>query len=510
MNQDDNNSPTNEEKNATSKCSCTDRYLKEFLDDNTIAGINHVFRGKSKVRRMIWAVIFISSIIGCIALISLTIQYFIGKPTATTVNIVSQEGARFPSVTICNINFEMDESRPLTNRTYDLMNNLFNADESFHSDSMNTSSILRSCNRNVPTNNNDVRFTATIWRIQRPQAAKRAFIYYCGFVDGVNGNVSFCEDYFEPILTPAGICFTFNGSDKLIRSTGTRYGMKLVLNIEKDKRPSYNGKSGVILSVHDGKDVARPNVNGINVAPGQAIDVGVSQKQIIDNTQESNCSTGQRLTFFEQYDYSQYACAQNTLIEHIAQSNVCNCTILPGRPANSPYVNTPNCTFPKSCCLLTQYRTVNAEEKCPIPCSYKYYDYTTSFSSFPNGFYLEDLMTKLGTTSADIKENFLSINIFINDLRYTTITTEYTFGIEALLGEIGGQLGLFIGVSIITFFEVLVLCLDEFKRICCTQRIKKKIKKMIASPNVDSSNSSHAQDNAWNKSEKPTKLRVKQ
>ena len=474
-----------EEENKKKKCCKKDKYIDDFLDDNTIAGINHVFKGRSKFRRMMWGLILISSIVTCLVLISYSIAYFMDRPTASTINIITLDAVPFPSVTICNINFEKNESNKLIRRTYNIMNQLFNADEKFHTDSMFIPVLVDSCRQKIPTDPQDEHYNVTIWDIQKPTGFRRRFIYYCGFVDGVKSNVSFCEDYFEPILTPAGICFTFNGSDKLIRSTGTRYGMKLVLNIEKEKRPSYNGKSGVILSVHDGKDVARPNVNGINVAPGQALNVGVNLRLIRDNTNEANCTNGKKLPFFEEYEYSDYACSQNALNTQIARRDICNCIISPVRPSHGQYTNTPNCTFPKACCLIREYVTFNSEEQCPLPCSYRYYDYTTSYSSFPNGFYLEKLTRSLNESADYVKENFLSINIYINDLHYTRITTKYTFSVEALLGEIGGQLGLFIGVSIITFFEVLVLCLDEFKRICCIKRIKERIKKIKRKNKLD-------------------------
>ena len=37
----------------------------------------------------------------------------------------------------------------------------------------------------------------------------------------------------------------------------------------------------------------------------------------------------------------------------------------------------------------------------------------------------------------------------------------YSYGIEEFFAEVGGQLGLFIGVSVITFFEFVIYLLDE-------------------------------------------------
>uniref|UniRef100_A0A1X7TEY9 Uncharacterized protein n=1 Tax=Amphimedon queenslandica TaxID=400682 RepID=A0A1X7TEY9_AMPQE len=70
------------------------------------------------------------------------------------------------------------------------------------------------------------------------------------------------------------------------------------------------------------------------------------------------------------------------------------------------------------------------------------------------------------------KDNYLSIDVFFDDFQVTTTTTKYTYGVEALLGEIGGLLGLFIGVNIINFFELLMLCVDGLKN--CFQLKRKK------------------------------------
>ena len=473
-------------------CHLKDSHLSEFLDDNTIAGLNHVFRGKSKLRRLIWSIIFIFSIIGCIALISLSIKRFSEKPTASTITVVSRDetGVVFPSVTICNVNLERNFSDTLRDRTYLIMNYLYNPDESFHLSGFNTSYVLQSCDEIVPSSTSKVR-SATIWNIQRPSKTIEELIHFCGFVNGAGSDVIPCKNDFKPVLTSAGICFTYNGSKNVIHSTGIRYGLKLVLNIHQEKRPSFNGKSGVKIVVHDRKDIARPNLYGIAVPPGYAIDIGVHREITRDETSEAECIDGMDLPFFpsDKYDYSQFACRENAVAENTAKSSKCGCIIEPDRPSSS-YATTRNCTFGDACCLLREHYTFNPETvDCPLPCYFPYYEHTASYSSFPNGGYLDTLVETLNTSVEDIKENFLSINVFVDDLQVTTTTTQYTYGPEALLGEIGGQLGLFIGVSIITFFEVLILCGDELKRLFCTRAMRKKLEEVeekIALPEIES------------------------
>ena len=488
---------TVETKKKQRGCHLNDPYLKEFLDDNTIAGINHIFKGKSKIKRLIWAFIFIGSMIACITLISLSFRRFISKPTSSTITVVTEDedsGVKFPGITICNHNLEHNVSDSVVHNTYQLMNYLFNSDENFHLTGSNSSFVIKQCEALVGAASSEI-LNATIWNIQNPSKTIDEMIHYCGFVEGVNDEVVPCKDAFKPVLTSAGICFTFNGSNHGIHSTGIRYGLKLVLNIQQDKRPSFNGKSGVKLVIHNGGDIARPNLYGISVPPGNAIDVGVRRRATKDETDEAGCTDGMDLPFFpnDKFDYSQFACRENAIMERIARRSSCNCVIHPDRPSTGIYSSTPNCSISDACCLLHEYTTFHPEsnlDDCPLPCYFSYYESTASYSSFPNGRYLNTLVNTLNMSADYIKNNFLSVNIFLDDIQLTTTVTQYTYGPEALLGEIGGQLGLFIGVSIITFFELLVLCVDELKRLCFKFKIIpedkiKNLENIITLPEIE-------------------------
>ncbi|XP_011408197.1 PREDICTED: acid-sensing ion channel 1-like [Amphimedon queenslandica] len=397
--------------------------------------------------------------IACITLISISFRRFINKPTSSTITVVTENtksGVEFPAVTICNHNLEYNVSDLVIRNTYHLMNYLFNADKNFHLTGSNSSSVIKQCQALVGDALSEI-LNATIWNIQNPSKTIDELIHYCGFIEGVNGEVEPCKDAFKPVLTSAGIYFTLNGSDHGIHST--------------EKRPSFNGKSGIKLVIYNGGDIARPNLYGISVPPGRAIDVGVRRKATKDETSEAGCIDDMDLPFFpkDKFDYSQFACRENAIMERIAKRSSCNCVIHPDRPSTGAYSSTPNCTMSNACCLLHEYNTFHPQsssEECPLPCYFSYYEWTASYSSFPNGRYLDRLVNTLNKSADYIKSNFLSVNVFLDDIQLTTTITQYTYGPEALLGEIGGQLGLFIGVSIITFFEVLVLCVDELKRLC--------------------------------------------
>ncbi|KAL6456045.1 hypothetical protein MHYP_G00358960 [Metynnis hypsauchen] len=65
------------------------------------------------------------------------------------------------------------------------------------------------------------------------------------------------------------------------------------------------------------------------------------------------------------------------------------------------------------------------------------------------------LSRKYHKTEEYIRDNFLILDIFFEALNYETIEQKKAYDIAGLLGDIGGQMGLFIGASILTILEIL-------------------------------------------------------
>ena len=61
----------------------------------------------------------------------------------------------------------------------------------------------------------------------------------------------------------------------------------------------------------------------------------------------------------------------------------------------------------------------------------------------------------------DVNKHFFGIRIHYNDLKYTFINQEikiYTFN---LISNIGGILGLFLGISFLSFIEILEILVES-------------------------------------------------
>ena len=456
----------------------TDKYLSDFIDTTTINGVFHVFRGRSKIRQILWGLLFIGSFVGCCVTFGYSFNSYFERPSASTITVITSErdGLPFPSVTICNLNIykNPNDSSIISNETYTLINYLFSSYNFL--DQYNITQ--QQCDELIE-DNTELYKREDLWNLLLPK--ENNLIYYCGFRHEAASEEVLCKDMFYPVLTPAGICYTFNGNRSemtapIVKNIGVKYGLKLVLNIERETHPTSDGINGVKVIIHERNDIPRPNLYGISVPPGQNADIGVQRAIFSDETYQDDCNRKEEadFPFLPNVVYSQFACRKNELYEHVANDNICGCVPSPYRPEMDPYANIPNCTLSNLCCLLKQFSKIDSVSTCPVPCKYTVYKYENSYSSFPNGCALTEIASTMNMSEETVKDNFLSVNVFLEALQTTKTVTQYTYLVSDLLGTLGGNMGLFLGISIISLFEVLVLVLDEIKALVCPKKVIKK------------------------------------
>ncbi|XP_011405346.1 PREDICTED: acid-sensing ion channel 5-like [Amphimedon queenslandica] len=445
----------------------TDQYFHDFVETTRISGIKHIFRGRSKIRRIMWALFFISSFVGCTLVVGKNIARYIEKPTASSIKVIPHDnGMRFPSVTICNINIYKDPNvSAVSKETYSLIYYLFNSDTKEYN---STQECIDNATEYYKKHD--------IWSSLLPK--ENNFIHDCSF--SYETGVISCKDMFYPVLTPAGICYTFNDfkmNEMLIPNitSGMKYGLKLVLNIEEERYPAFEGKTGAQIIVHERNDIPRPNLAGISVPPGQNIDIGFIKAIKNDKTDSRDCINDgeKKLDFLPDVVYSKFACQENELYERLASN--CNCTI---NPYGLDVTNTSNCSLSNLCCMRQQYSKYNRNSSCKSPCKYTFYNLKNSYSSFPRGRTLTEISKTVKMNKSAIRDNFLSVHVFLLDLETKETYSHNSFDISELLGELGGTMGLFLGINILAIVEVIILILDEIKKYLCPKKCKQKLNKI--------------------------------
>ncbi|XP_011405345.1 PREDICTED: acid-sensing ion channel 4-like [Amphimedon queenslandica] len=442
----------------------SDQYFNDFVETTTINGVFHIFRGRTKTRRLLWGLLFFISFVSCTIVLGFSFKRYSEKPTVSAINVIlGENGIPFPSVTVCNQNFYKDLN--VSNETNALIHHLFHS-----------GGFLHDINRTQQCKIDEDRHDFELQDLLIPK--ENNFIHYCAFSHQAESEIMLCKDKFFPTLTPAGICYTFNGVRSKTRApkmttTGKRYGLRLILNIEQETHPVFDGVAGVQVIVHESNDIPRPNLHGVGVSPGQNVDIGVKRAIMFDETDQDECikDNGKDLPFLPGVVYSQYACRQNELYESLADKNLCNCIIDPFELGNA------TCSSHDLCCLQQQFTEHDRNSSCRPPCKYTYYDIMNSYSSFPEGHALTEIKNSINASEDYIKKNFLSASVFLQALETRETTTRYSYGVVELLGELGGNLGLFLGISIISVMELLVLVIDEVKKCVCPKKVKQKFEK---------------------------------
>ena len=78
-------------------------------------------------------------------------------------------------------------------------------------------------------------------------------------------------------------------------------------------------------------------------------------------------------------------------------------------------------------------------------------------------------------SSSLVSESVCMIKVYYDDLYYTVVAESASLTPDALLGLIGGQVGLFIGVSVMTVFEVVEFWIVVFTELIFLMQQRKQI-----------------------------------
>ena len=160
--------------------------------------------------------------------------------------------------------------------------------------------------------------------------------------------------------------------------------------------------------------------------------------------------------------YDEKLCFQLCLQDNVVKNCGFYAVFYPAYGANSSesYCNT---LILKQCMLNYSSNsdiTKSCRTLCPYSCNYTKFDILTTRASYPNFLYMgkldEYLLSKKGIKQTVNKtaSSYAKINIYFDDLRYTTTTETAQIILSDLIASLGGTVGLYIGFSFLTLGEV--------------------------------------------------------
>ena len=118
--------------------------------------------------------------------------------------------------------------------------------------------------------------------------------------------------------------------------------------------------------------------------------------------------------------------------------------------------------------LAANFFEKNCYPLCPLECNTTEYNAYQSINTFSKEVYLDVVKNRTrfvskydnGTlTTGAILNGLLKVNIYYDSLSYTQITESVSMNQVSLLAAIGGFMGLFMGMSLMTLVELLEICM---------------------------------------------------
>ncbi|KFR06364.1 Acid-sensing ion channel 1, partial [Opisthocomus hoazin] len=234
-------------------------------------------------------------------------------------------------------------------------------------------------------------------------------------------------------------------------------------------------EAGIKVQIHSQDEPPLIDQLGFGVAPGFQTFVSCQEQRLIYLPPPwGDCKAAAGDSEF--YDtYSITACRIDCETRYLVEN--CNCRMV-HMPGDAPYC-TPEqykeCADPALDFLVEKD---NEYCVCEMPCNVTRYGKELSMVKIPSKASAKYLAKKYNKSEQYIGENILVLDIFFEALNYETIEQKKAYEVAGLLGDIGGQMGLFIGASILTVLELFDYAYEVIKhRLCRRGKCRKNHKR---------------------------------
>ncbi|KAM7446208.1 ligand-gated sodium channel [Porites harrisoni] len=473
----------------------------DFLGYTTVHGAGRVVASGHWIRKLCWGLL----ILGTLGFLTMQIpnlyQMYRERPLATRVAIEHDTSLNFPSITICDMNplrkddvqeylpeslkniLESGAEEDDENEEKEEKEKQEEKEEEEDEDEDGDPGTLEK----EYLNREFLRMEISKYKVHDLMGVGHQFedfVVHCTFKGVFCGNYS--SSFWSRFWHYAyGNCFVFNGGKpetgrnaKIFKSNqpGPLHGLSLELNIE---RGQYIGgiteEAGVRVDISNQGEMPFPFEKGLSIAPGYATSIGLRKVVIkrMDPLSRNRCMENSSLDNANIYkkplqvNYSSLACKGSCLAYHQLQKCGCMHYRFP-RPPGTKVCDVLNKTEAR-CVSKVQTdftdNNLNCSESCPPLCSESTFKLTTSYSIWPTKSY-EDIYKialkerkKEVDGSDDLRDNVLKLNIFFEELNYEVISEEPSYKLANFVSDLGGSLGFWIGMSVLSFVEILELLL---------------------------------------------------
>lgn len=444
------------------------RVIKDFGSYTTLHGFHFILDSGSLIRRIIWITLIL------LGLAFLFLQFRDNYRKFTSNEIVISKGLErnkkllYPAITICNQNM-MRKSRILGTdaQTFldqqDHLKIQFQGESLYHQDTDPSFNIEES----VKNNSHDL----------------SEMLKMCEW-----GNHPCSPTNFTPVLSyMRGTCHTFNsgkaGHPKLyVTTAGKMKALALYLDAQPEEYygPFSYDATGFKILVHDQSELY-PNVEdfGVDIPPGFTTNIRVHKTKVKSLEKPFKTACGEKNLEPSYKVYSEYACLA-VCYTRIAV-NACNCRMLSMPSIGVGENETKFCNAKELVtCLYPKFDEFNPDNcDCPVPCEKTTYRVQLSMAYSPSDHVWDTIFPLFNITpnetAAKVEEfrNYVRKRMAQVSIYYETLDTEVTeekpaYDLNDLGSDVGGNMGLFLGCSLLTLCEfvdlIIIMCLRCWRK----------------------------------------------
>uniref|UniRef100_UPI00398EB6E7 acid-sensing ion channel 1C-like n=1 Tax=Pristiophorus japonicus TaxID=55135 RepID=UPI00398EB6E7 len=432
-----------------------------FAAGCTLHGMSHIFLpGGLTFRRLLWALSFLLSLTAFLYQVADRVDYYTQYHHVTTLDEMDSSAMIFPAITFCNQN-SFRKSRITKNDLYWLGGLLGIKESDFPAflAAIGQSSDFSSF---FPTKTYDM---AELY--DRTGHEISDMLLDCSYRSDECGSKDFSVTF-----TRYGKCYTFNSGrdgNPLLTTMkgGTGNGLEVMLDIQQDeylpvwdKTEETSFEAGLKIQIHTQDEPPYIHELGFGVAPGFQTFVSTQEQRILylpppwGDCRTSSMNSG----FFTTYSIT--ACRIDCETRYLVENCNCRMVHMPGNADVCTPEQYKDCADPALEFLVEQDSNYCL---CETPCNVTRFGKEISMVKIPSKASAKFLAKKFNKTEQYITENILVLDIFFEALNYETIEQKKAYEVAGLLGDIGGQMGLFIGASILTILEIFDYVYEVFK-----------------------------------------------
>ncbi|XP_070553747.1 acid-sensing ion channel 5-like [Ptychodera flava] len=440
---------------------------KEFFTGTTIHGVGRIVERSRLVFKILWFFIVLVAFGFCAWQITDRFVRFFEFNVNTEITLKFESSIEFPAITICNFNryyssaitasdqaivnqllYAMDYDYDYSDSEY----SSFDWDNWYSNLSLAADFDYANFTRRVGMQLDDTTLLSCEWRGRSSSCSARNFTH---------------------VFTSYGNCYTFNGGSQYLSQDqpGAGNGFRLLINIKQEEyteSASGNVQAGVKFLVHDKNTPPLMDSQGSAVAPGTYAFVAVQQVRTVSLSKPyGSCVSSSTLQYYDEYSLS--ACLIEWRLELIVQECGCKPFRYPG-PAR-------DCTVTESatCAKTTLGRIKNGDfgqSSCYVPCNMTSYPTSVSYAQYPSQSVAPEMASFYNVSESYGRNNLIYLDIYYDEINYEELKQTEAMTPSALVSDIGGQLGFFLGASIITLCEFIEYLIMKCHGACRTKSKK--------------------------------------